>query len=127
MYRDANAVPVEAVRNEARTKIAELSEQQKGGKFMVKIPAESRPVKIGKEAVIDAILKSMGIDRATNMAPEVIKTENRLRKLFAESPDMIDMLQTNMPPAGEPTGSPASLRTGRRSHIANFAQISIPF
>jgi|GEM_PF-2206229 len=89
-----------AVKNEARLKIADLSEQQKGGKFMVKIPAESRPVKIGKEAVIDAILKSMGIDRATNMAPEVVKIEKRLRKLFAESPDMIDMLQTNMPPAG---------------------------
>ena len=89
-----------AVKNEARLKIADLSEQQKGGKFMVKIPAESRPVKIGKEAVIDAILKSMGIDRATNMAPEVVKIENRLRKLFTESPDMIDMLQTNMPPAG---------------------------
>ncbi len=89
-----------AVKNEARTKIADLSEQAKGGKFMVKIPAESRPVKIGKEAVIDAILKSMGIDRATNMAPEVVKIENRLRKLFNASPEMIDMLQTNMPPAG---------------------------
>ena len=89
-----------AVKNEARTKIADLSEQAKGGKFMVKIPAESRPVKIGKESVIDAILKGMGIDRATNMAPEVVKIENRLRKLFADSPEMIDMLQTNMPPAG---------------------------
>ncbi len=89
-----------AVKNEARTKIADLSEQAKGGKFMVKIPAESRPVKIGKEAVIDAILKSMGIDRATNQAPEVLKIEKKLRNLFNESPEMIDMLQTNMPPAG---------------------------
>ncbi|MGV0954255.1 MAG: LPD38 domain-containing protein [Fluviibacter sp.] len=89
-----------AVKNEARTKIADLAESAKGGKFMVKIPAESRPVKIGKEAVIDAILQSMGIDRATNKAPEVMKIENRLRNLFSTSPEMIDMLQTNMPPAG---------------------------
>lgn len=89
-----------AVKNEARTKIAELSEQAKGGKFMVKIPAESRPVKIARESVIDAILKGMGIDRAVNHSPEVVKIENRLRKLLADSPEMIDMLQTNMPPAG---------------------------
>lgn len=100
MTSNAAMLIEKAVKNEARTKIADLSEQAKGGKFMVKIPAESRPVKIARESVIDAILKGMGIDRAVNQSPEVVKIENRLRKLLADSPEMIDMLQTNMPPAG---------------------------
>lgn len=100
MTSNAAMLIEKAVKNEARTKIADLSEQAKGGKFMVKIPAESRPVKIARESVIDAILKGMGIDRAVNHSPEVVKIENRLRKLLADSPEMLDMLQTNMPPAG---------------------------
>ena len=100
MTSNAAMLIEKAVKNEARTKIADLSEQAKGGKFMVKIPAESRTVKIARESVIDAILKGMGIDRAVNHSPEVVKIDNRLRKLLADSPEMIDMLQTNMPPAG---------------------------
>ena len=100
MTSNAAMLIEKAVKNEARLKIADLSEQAKGGKFMVQIPPESRPVKIGRENVITSILKSMGIDRTVNNSPEVVKIENRLRKLFAASPEMIDMLQTNMPPAG---------------------------
>lgn len=100
MTSNAAMLIEKAVRNEARTKIADLSEQAKGGKFMVRIPPESRPVKIARENVIEAILKGLGIDRAINHAPEVVKIENRLRKMFSDSPEMLDMLQTNMPPAG---------------------------
>lgn len=88
-----------AVKNEARIKIAELAEDQAGGgKFMAKIPPEARPVKIEKNAVIDAILKSMGVDKATN--PAAAKIEKKLRKLFEDAPAMVDLLQSNMPPAG---------------------------
>lgn len=88
-----------AVKNEARIKIAELAEDQAGGgKFMAKIPPEARPVKIEKSAVIDAILKSMGVDKATN--PAAAKIEKKLRKLFEDAPAMVDLLQSNMPPAG---------------------------
>ena len=50
------------MKNEARIKIAELAEDQAGGgKFMAKIPPEARPVKIEKNAVIDAIISGGGI------------------------------------------------------------------
>ena len=87
-----------AVKNEARLKIAGLAENsQGGGKFMVKIPAEARPIKIGKDAVIDAILDSMGINKANPAAAKVAK---KLRKLFEDAPAMIELMQQNMPPAG---------------------------
>lgn len=50
-----------AVKNEARRKIANLSQQEGGGKFMVKIDQESRPVKISGDQVLDAMFKKYGI------------------------------------------------------------------
>lgn len=50
-----------AVKNEARRKIANLSMKHGGGKFMVKIDAEARPVKISGDQVLDAMLKKYGI------------------------------------------------------------------
>jgi hypothetical protein len=52
-----------AVKNEARIKMADLAEKGGGGRFMVKIDAESRPVKVDAKQVIDGLLKAMGIDR----------------------------------------------------------------
>lgn len=61
-----------AVKNEARLKIAELAETvEGGGKFMAKIPAESRPVRIDSRQVIDALMKSMGIDSSVKLAPAI--------------------------------------------------------
>ena len=90
-----------AVKNEARQKIAELSEKvEGGGKFMVKIPAESRPVKIDSRQVIDALLKNMGIDSETQLKPAVAKAVKDLRKELGDNPAMLELMQTNMPPAG---------------------------
>lgn len=50
-----------AVKNEARLKIAELASKPGGGKFMVKIDAESRPVKVSGSQVIDEMFKRYGI------------------------------------------------------------------
>ncbi|MFZ2855794.1 MAG: hypothetical protein WAZ34_16975 [Rhodocyclaceae bacterium] len=90
-----------AVKNEARLKIAELAETVKGGgKFMAKIPAESRPVRIDSRQVVDALLKSMGIESGTTLAPAVAKAVKTLRKELEEAPAMLEVMQTNMPPAG---------------------------
>lgn len=86
-----------AVKNEARSKIAALAGEEGGGKFMTKIPAESRIVKLEKQAVIDAVLKSMGIDKND---PAAAMAAKRLTKLLEESPAMLEMVQNNMPPAG---------------------------
>jgi len=50
-----------AVKNEARVKVAELASKPGGGKFMVKIDSESRPVKISGSQIMDEMLKRYGI------------------------------------------------------------------
>ena len=90
-----------AVKNEARLKIAELVEKvDGGGKFMAKIPAESRPVRIDSKQVIDTLLKNMGIDSGTRLKPLVAKAVKDLRKELESAPAMLELMQTSMPPAG---------------------------
>jgi hypothetical protein len=50
-----------ALKNEARLKVAELASKPGGGKFMVKIDSESRPVKISGNQVMDEMFKRYGI------------------------------------------------------------------
>lgn len=89
-----------AVKNEARAKIAQMASEDGGGKFMVKIPAESRPVKIAKSAVIDSILKTMGLDNAAEKSPAAAAKAQKLRRMLEDAPAMLDLMQQNMPPAG---------------------------
>lgn len=88
-----------AVKNEARVKIANLAEKEGsgGGRFMTRIPPEERPVKLPKDAVINGMAKAMGLDKADPAARAVI---DGLRKTLDEAPGLIDVLQTNIPPAG---------------------------
>ncbi|MBP9906570.1 MAG: hypothetical protein KBF66_13495 [Rhodoferax sp.] len=98
MTRNAAMLIDTAVKNEARQKIATLAEQAGGGKFMIKIPAESRPVKITTTAVIDAILKGMGLDAPDS--PAAVSAADRVRRILESSPAMLEVMQQNMPPAG---------------------------
>jgi hypothetical protein len=50
-----------AVKNEARVKVANLAQNNLGGKFMVKIDTGSRPVKIGGDQVLNAMFEKYGI------------------------------------------------------------------
>lgn len=71
-----------AVKNEARRKIANLSLKEGGGKFMVKIDSEARPVKISGDQVLDAMLKKYGI------------------AIDGEAPAFFEFLINGQPPAG---------------------------
>ena len=71
-----------SVKNEARRKIANLALKEGGGKFMVKIDAESRPVKISGDQVIEALLKKYGI------------------ALDGDAPAFFEFLIKGQPPAG---------------------------
>lgn len=95
-----------AVKNEARLKVAELAEKTPGaGKFMVKIDAETRPVKIDTQQVIDGLLKAMGIDRSGYTArgeklPKYVqKIINGLEADLAKSPGF-EFVIGGQPPAG---------------------------
>lgn len=71
-----------AVKNEARRKIANLSLKEGGGKFMVKIEPGARPVKIGGDQVLDAMLKKYGI------------------AIDGDAPAFFEFLINGQPPAG---------------------------
>lgn len=97
MTSNAALLIEKAVKNEARQKIAALAEQSGGGKFMTRIPAEARPVKVEKQAVIDAMVNAMGVEKGSAYAPAV---KAQLRGMLADSPAMLELMQQNMPPAG---------------------------
>ncbi len=71
-----------AVKNEARVKIANLSNQFGGGKFMVKIDPGSRPVKVAGNQVLDEMAKRYGL------------------MVNGETPAFFQFLQHNQAPAG---------------------------
>ena len=71
-----------AVKNEARLKIAELASKPGGGKFMVKIDPESRPVKISGSQVLDEMFKRYGL------------------MVDGQPPAFFEFFQNGMPPAG---------------------------
>ena len=71
-----------SVKNEARRKIANLSQKEGGGRFMVKIDAESRPVKISGDQVLTELLKRYGI------------------ALDGDAPAFFEFLIKGQPPAG---------------------------
>lgn len=106
-----------AVKNEARLKVAALAEKTPGaGKFMVKIDAETRPVKIDTQQVIDGLLKALGIDRSGYTArgeklPKYVqKIIEGLEADLAKSPGF-EFVIGGQPPAGR--NVVAVLKNGR--------------
>jgi hypothetical protein len=72
-----------AVKNEARLKVARLSQMEGGAKFMTKIDTESRPVKIAGDQVLEAMLKKYGI------------------AIDGDAPAFFEFLIRGQPPAGK--------------------------
>jgi hypothetical protein len=95
-----------ALKNDARSRIAALAENRKGARFMVKIPAESRPVTVDKNVLIDSILKGMGLTRRDPRAAGLLAELNKLPTAF------IELMQGGHPPAGN--NVVAVLRGGKK-------------
>lgn len=70
-----------AVKNEARVKIANLASRPGGGKFMAKIPAGERPIKVAGDQVLKSMFERYGLLVEGDAAP-------------------FEFLLTNQPPAG---------------------------
>lgn len=101
MVSNAAQLIDKSVKNEARQKIAALANETGGGRFMVKIDSETRPVRIDKAQVLDGLLKAMGIDRHAPGLPK--KVQNLIKGLeddLAKSPGMLELFAGNQPPAG---------------------------
>ena len=101
MVSNAAQLIDKSVKNEARLKIAALANETGGGKFMVKIDAETRPVKVDKQQALDGLLKAMGIDRhAPDLPKNVRKLIEELEGEMEKTPGMMEFFVGNQPPAG---------------------------
>ncbi len=98
MIGNAAMLVDKALKNEARLKVAELAEKERGaGKFMTRIDPESRPVRIDKEQVLRAVLKSLGLDKSDPAAAKFIR---ELEVQIASDPGMFELMMHNQAPAG---------------------------
>lgn len=113
MVQNAAQLIDHAVKNEARAKIADLAEKAKGGRFMVRIDPETRPVHVDRAQVIDAVLQALGIDRAGWRAHglPLPKFAEKLVEELESMPGMLEFMQAGMPPAGN--NVVAVLRNGK--------------
>lgn len=83
-----------AVKNEARLKIAELASKPGGGKFMVRVDPESRPVRISGDQVVNAMAEKFGL------------------MIDGQPPAFFDFFLNGQPPAGK--NVVAVLRDGKK-------------
>lgn len=99
MIGNAQMLIEASVKNEARTKIAELATKKGGGKYMVKIAPDSRLVNIDSEQIYRKILNSVGLDQASlKFAPiEVQMFADDVRKNLDE---YTRLWQFGQPPKG---------------------------
>lgn len=105
MTQNASMLISASLRNEARAKIADLAEQPGGGRFMVKIAGDAKPVRIDREQVSKAVLEAMGLDRATIKGnPEAAKLAEHAKLIEQQimaSPGMFEFFQHNQAPRGD--------------------------
>ena len=60
-----------ALVNEARIKVAKLSQLRRGAKFMAKIPTDERVVQVHRAEVERAILEALGVKKRNQLPPDV--------------------------------------------------------
>jgi hypothetical protein len=102
MVQNANALITAALKNDARARVVEMIEAERGGgKFMQKIPAEARPVKIDAKQVQDAVLKDMGIDDRAGLSAEGAKFAALVEKQIAEAPEFYQFFVGGQAPKGK--------------------------
>lgn len=102
MVQNANALITAALKNDARARVVEMIEaEQGGGRFMQKIPAEARPVKIDAKQVQEAVLKDMGIDNRAGLSAEGAKFAALVEKQIAEAPEFYQFFVGGQAPKGK--------------------------
>ncbi len=105
MTQNASMLILAALRNEARAKIAELAERPGGGRFMVKIAGDAKPVRIDREQVSKAVLEAMGLDKATIKGnPDAAKLAEHAKLIenqIMANPGMFEFFQHNQAPKGD--------------------------
>ncbi|MRR50708.1 MAG: hypothetical protein EG825_07290 [Rhodocyclaceae bacterium] len=102
MVQNANALITAALKNDARARVVEMIEtEQGGGKFMQRIPAEARQVKVDAKQVQEAVLKDMGIDDRAGLSAEGAKFATLVEKQIAEAPEFYQFFVGGQAPKGK--------------------------
>lgn len=110
MVGNAATLIDKAVKNEARRRIVALTEQHKGGRFLVKIPPESRKIRVDREAAVRELKKLMALDAAGKRGA---KLSADIDKMLADAPGLLEIFQHGQPPGG--ANVVAVLQEGRPS------------
>lgn len=114
MIQNTSMLIEASLKNEARLKIVELANNKGGGKFLVRIEADQRPVKIDKSQVKDELLKASGIDptaaRLGNLNAEQVKLVNTIDQSIEQAPGFFEFMLHNQAPSGNVM---AVLRNGK--------------
>lgn len=101
IIQNANMLIGAALKNDARAKVVELIEQnQGGGKFMQRLPAESKQIKVDAQQVQDAVLKGMGIENRASLSAEGAKFAEHVGKQIAEAPEFYQFFVGGQAPKG---------------------------
>ncbi len=89
MIQNASHLMVEAVRNDARVQVANLADRVRGGgRFMVKIARDAKPIKISKDEIV-RIVNQAGI------IPEDVTGD------FSKLKDLVNVFQFGQAPKGK--------------------------
>lgn len=114
MLQNASMLIEASLKNEARLKIVDLAKQKGGGKFLVRIEADQRPVKIDKAQVKDELLKAAGIDpaqaRMGMLDAEQAKVVEAIDQAIEQAPGFFEFMLHNQAPHGNVM---AVLRNGK--------------
>jgi len=99
IVQNAQMLITEALRNEARVKVAALAEMAEGGgRFMVKIAPESRKVGIDRDQVRAKVLEAAGLKGAGAQARHAVKFVDLL---LDQAPEFFDFFMHGQSPRGD--------------------------
>lgn len=106
IMQNASRLIVDAIKNEARQDVADLADQQRGGgRFMVKIARDTKPISVDKAQIRDFVYGMLGLRKADVDAGMVPKEAQdaiiALERQFAEYPDFIQFWMHGQAPKGD--------------------------
>lgn len=106
MINNASTLIGAALKNEARVEIADMVDKERGGgRFMIRIPKDTKSVKIDKEQIQDAIYKSLGVSpsmaRMGHIPEQLQVVITTMETAFSEEPGLMEFWMPGQSPKGD--------------------------
>lgn len=105
MIQNASMLITASLRNEARMAVADMANKVKGGgRFMVKIPKDTRAISVDKEQIQRMVYNMLGLSpadvRIGNITPELSTVVEHLQRQFAQQADFMQFWKFAESPKG---------------------------